>query len=179
MTTDVFMSGFGGQGILLAGNLLAYAAIEQGLNASFFPAYGVEKRGGAANCTVIVTDGEVGSPVVGAPGQVLLFNQLSVDKYYARVRSGGLCLINSSLAKVPDAARRGDIDTVLLPATDMAVEIGDARLINMVMLGALIARTEVVPMAAVKAALAGVLPERNHRFIPMNHAALDAGAAKV
>jgi 2-oxoglutarate ferredoxin oxidoreductase subunit gamma len=179
MTTDVFMAGFGGQGILLAGNLLAYAAIEQGLNASFFPAYGVEKRGGAANCTVIVTDGDVGSPVVGNPGQVLLFNQLSLDKFYPRVRKGGLCLINSSLAKIPEGEQRDDIDALLLPATDMAVEAGDARLVNMVMLGAFIARCEVVPMTAVKSALAGVLPERNHRFLPMNYAALDAGAARA
>jgi len=177
MIHDVFMAGFGGQGILLAGNLLAYAAIDQGLNASFFPAYGVEKRGGAANCTVIVTDGDVGSPVVGEPGKVLLFNQLSLEKYYPRVRKGGLCLINSSLAKLAVEDLRDDIATLQLPATDMAVEAGDARLVNMVMLGAFIGRTRVVPMEAVKAALAGVLPERNHRFIPMNHTALDAGAA--
>jgi len=179
MMQDVFMAGFGGQGILLAGNLLAYAAIAQGLNASFFPAYGVEKRGGAANCTVIITDDEVGSPVVGEPGKVLLFNQLSADKYYPRVKAGGVCLVNASLARIAEADLRTDIDTIQLPATDMAVSVGDARLVNMVMLGAFVARTGVVPLDTLKEALTGVLPERNHRFIPMNHAALDLGAAQV
>ena len=175
MMQDVFMSGFGGQGVLLAGNLLAYTAIEAGLNASFFPAYGVEKRGGAANCTVIISDADVGSPVVGNPSTLLAFNLLSAEKFYPNVKVGGLCLINSSLAK--NLPIRDDVETIMIPATDMAIEAGDARLVNMVMLGAMLGLTQPVTIDAVKSGLAGILPERNHRFLPMNNKALDAGFA--
>ena len=175
MMQDVFMAGFGGQGILLTGNLLAYTAIEAGLNASFFPAYGVEKRGGAANCTVVITDGDIGSPVVGNPSILLAFNPLAVQKFYPQVKSGGLCLANFSLIK--EMTPRDDVETVMIPATEMAIESGDARLVNMVMLGAMLGRNQVVTLDAVKSGLAGILPERNHRFLPMNNKALDAGYA--
>jgi 2-oxoglutarate ferredoxin oxidoreductase subunit gamma len=173
MIQDIFMAGFGGQGVLLTGNLLAYTAIEAGLNASFFPAYGVEKRGGAANCTVVISDGDIGSPVIGNPSTLLVFNPLTAEKYYPQVKVGGFCLANSSLIK--ELPVRDDVETVMIPATEMAIEAGDTRLINMVMLGAMLGRNEVVSLAAVKSALAGILPERNHRFLPMNHKALDAG----
>ena len=149
MYFDVFMAGFGGQGILLIGNLLAYAAIREGKNASFFPAYGVEKRGGAATCTVVITDGEVESPVVGRPGAALLFNPLSMEKYFERVRPGGFTLINSSL--VEDAGRgRADLSLLRLPLNDMALQIGDARLLNMIAVGAYARRTGAVSLPASK-----------------------------
>src|SRR5512136_1287308 len=97
MRRDVFIAGFGGQGVLLAGNLLSLAAINEGKNVSFFPSYGVEKRGGAAMCTVVIADGEVGSPVVGNPTVVVVLNQLSLEKYGAKVKPGGTLIINSSL----------------------------------------------------------------------------------
>jgi 2-oxoglutarate ferredoxin oxidoreductase subunit gamma len=175
MIQDVFMAGFGGQGILLTGNLLAYTAIEAGLNASFFPAYGVEKRGGAANCTVVISDSDIGSPVVGNPSTLLAFNPLAAEKFYPQVKVGGFCLANSSLIK--EMPIRDDVETVMIPATEMAIEAGDARLINMVMLGALLGRNKSVSLDAVKSGLAGILPERNHRFLPMNHKALDTGFA--
>ena len=170
---DIFMAGFGGQGILLAGNLLAYTAIEAGLNASFFPAYGVEKRGGAANCTVVLSDGDVGSPVVGNPSTLLAFNPIAAEKFYPKVKVGGLCLANSSLIK--ELPVRDDVETILIPATEMAIDAGDARLVNMVMLGAMLGSVQPVTLDAVKSGLAGILPERNHRFLPMNYSALDAG----
>jgi 2-oxoglutarate ferredoxin oxidoreductase subunit gamma len=169
------MAGFGGQGILLIGNLLAYAAIREGKNASFFPAYGVEKRGGAATCTVVVSDGEVGSPIIGRPGAALLLNQLSMEKYFDRVRPGGFCLLNTSLVETAAGARE-DLDVLHLPLNEMALEIGDARLVNMICIGAYAERTGVVALASLKAALAEILPERNHRFIPLNVAAIDRGA---
>lgn len=175
MNHDVFMAGFGGQGILLIGNLLAYATILEGNNASYFPAYGVEKRGGAATCTVVMSDGQVGSPVVGEPEAALLLNPLSMEKYYSRVRSGGFALINSSLIE-EDGSSRDDLKKVLVPANDMALEAGDARLVNMIVLGAYIEYSKVVGMDSVKEALKVVLPERNHRFLPMNHKALEMGA---
>src|SRR6266568_7819620 len=97
MRYDVFFAGYGGQGVLLAGNLLSYAAIHEGKNVSFFPAYGVEKRGGAAMCTVVFAEGDTGSPVVGQPSVSVLLNQLSFDKYAAKVKPGGVCIVNSTL----------------------------------------------------------------------------------
>jgi 2-oxoglutarate ferredoxin oxidoreductase subunit gamma len=175
MTYDVFMAGFGGQGILLIGNLLAYAAILEGKNASYFPAYGVEKRGGAATCTVVVSDEEVGSPVIGRPAAALLLNQLSMEKYFDRVRTGGFCLINTSLVETSPGGR-DDIDILCLPLNDMALEVGDARLVNMITIGAYTEWTGAVALASLKAALKDVLPERNHRFIPLNVEAIDRGA---
>ncbi len=178
MYHDVFMAGFGGQGVLLAGNLLAYAAIIEGHNASFFPAYGVEKRGGAAMCTVVITDGEVESPVVGQPGSTLIFNALSMEKYFAKVRPGGFCLVNSSL--VEDAGdSRADLDLLHLPLNEMALEIGDPRLINMIAVGAYVRKSGAVSLASLEKALHAVLPERNHRFIPLNVRAIELGAAAV
>ena len=120
------MAGFGGQGILLIGNLLAYAAIREGRNTSYFPAYGVEKRGGAATCTVVVADGEVGSPVIGNPGAAILLNPLSMEKYFGRVRAGGLCIVNSSLIE-ESGDGRSDLRVLRLPLNELALEIGDAR----------------------------------------------------
>lgn len=174
MNEDVFMAGFGGQGILLIGNLLAYAAIEAGKNASFFPAYGPEKRGGAAMCSVIVTDQEIGSPVVGRPSNVLLLNQDAMVKYYPRVCSGGLCLYNSSLIDASDH-QRSDISSLAIPANEIATVIGNVKLANMVMLGALLARNPLVSLDSIKQALDVIIPERNKRFIPANLLALDRG----
>jgi 2-oxoglutarate ferredoxin oxidoreductase subunit gamma len=175
MTYDVFMAGFGGQGILLIGNLLAYAAIREGMNASYFPAYGVEKRGGAATCTVVVSDEEVGSPVIGRPGAALIFNPLSMEKYFGKVRPGGLCLVNTSLVE-DFGQERNDLDILRMPLNEMALEAGDARLVNMVALGAYAAKIPVVSLDSLKAALHDALPERNHRFIPLNVQAIDLGA---
>ncbi len=175
MNHDVYMAGFGGQGILLIGNLLAYATILEGNQASYFPAYGVEKRGGAATCTIVMSDKSVGSPVVGEPEAALLLNPLSMEKYYSHVRSGGFALINSSLID-DDGSRRDDIKRLLIPANEMALEIGDSRLVNMIVLGAYVEYSKVVSVDSLKEALKEVLPERNHRFLPMNHQALEAGA---
>lgn len=178
MNEDVFMAGFGGQGILLIGNLLAYAAIEAGKNASFFPAYGPEKRGGAAMCSVIVADQEIGSPVVGEPSNVLLLNQNAMDKYFPRIRAGGLCLYNSSLIDASDH-QRSDISILAIPANEIATEVGNVKLANMVMLGALLALNPMVTLESIKQALDIIIPERNKRFIPANLQALDRGYAFV
>ena len=175
MHYDVFMAGFGGQGILLIGNLLAYAAIKEGMNASYFPAYGVEKRGGAATCTVVISDEEVGSPVIGRPGAALIFNPLSMEKYFSKIKPGGFCLINASLVE-DSGQERNDLDILRMPLNEMALEAGDARLVNMVALGAYAAKIPAVSFDSLKAALHDVLPERNHHFIPLNVRAIDLGA---
>jgi len=178
MRHDLFISGFGGQGVLLAGNLLSYAAIIEGKNVSFYPSYGVEKRGGAAMCTVVIADGEVGSPVVGSPSVTVLLNQLSLDKYGLRTRPGGACIINTSLIDTAGFDRR-DIEIILLPMNEIAMELGDSRMVNMVAVGAYSALTKAVKISSLAEALKEALPERNHRFIPANVKAIEAGAARV
>ena len=175
MRNDVLIAGFGGQGVLLAGNLLSYAALEEGKNVSYFPAYGVEKRGGTATCTVVIADGEVGSPVVGSPSVLVALNQGSLDRFGMRVRPGGICIINSSLAD-PATLTRDDIQVVPVAMNDIASDLGDPRMVNMVAIGAYVALTEAVSLAALADALKEALPERNHRFIPANLKAIETGA---
>lgn len=178
MRHDVFISGFGGQGVLLAGNLLSYAALIEGKNVSFFPSYGVEKRGGAAMCTVVIADGEVGSPVVGAPSVSIFLHQASLDKYGAKTKTGGTCIINSSLIDVSGFNRR-DINTILLPMNEIAIELGDPRMVNMVAVGAYAALTKAVAISSLTEALKEALPERNHKYIPANLKAIEAGVARI
>jgi 2-oxoglutarate ferredoxin oxidoreductase subunit gamma len=178
MHYDVFISGFGGQGVLLAGNLLSYAAIIEGKNVSFFPAYGVEKRGGAAMCTVVIAAGEVGSPVIGNPSVSIVLNQASLDKFGPKVKPGGLCIVNTSLIDT-SGFNRDDIEIVCLPMNEIAMQLGDARMVNMVAVGAYVAKTGAVSPASLAEALKDALPERNHRFIPANVKAIEAGAAQI
>lgn len=175
MRYDVFIAGYGGQGVLLAGNLLSYAAIREGKNVSFFPAYGVEKRGGAAMCTVVFADGDTGSPVVGNPSVSVLLNQLSFDKYAAKVKRGGVCIVNSSLVETGGINLPG-VEMVLVPMNQIAIDIGDIRMVNMVACGAYIEKTGALSSNSLEAALKKALPERNHKLIPANVKAMEAGA---
>jgi len=178
MRHDVFIAGYGGQGVLLAGNLLSYAAIHEGKNVSFFPAYGVEKRGGAAMCTVVIADGDTGSPVVGHPSVAVMLNQLSFDKYAAKVKPGGYCIVNSSLVEADDSALPG-ITLLRIPMNQIAIELGDARMVNMVACGAYAEVSGALALTSLHEALKKTLPERNHKFIPANIRAMDAGTEQV
>jgi 2-oxoglutarate ferredoxin oxidoreductase subunit gamma len=178
MHHDVFIAGFGGQGVLLAGNLLSYAAMAEGKNVSYFPAYGVEKRGGAAMCTVVIADGEVGSPVVGNPSVSVMLNQSSLEKFGGKVKPGGICIVNSSLIDTTGFTRT-DIAIAPVPMNEIALQYGDARMANMVAVGAYAALTKAVGLRSLAEALKEVLPERNHRFIPANIKAMEAGAEMV
>jgi 2-oxoglutarate ferredoxin oxidoreductase subunit gamma len=176
MRHDVFIAGYGGQGVLLAGNLLSYAAIHEGKNVSFFPAYGVEKRGGSAMCTVVFADGDTGSPVVGHPSVSVILNQLSFDKYAAKVKQGGICIVNSSLVECAGVDLPG-VEIVRVPMNQIAIELGDVRMVNMVACGAYVAKTGALAQGSLEEALKKALPERNHRLIPANVKAIEAGAA--
>lgn len=134
MQHDVVIAGFGGQGVMLMGRILAYAGMRQGLEVSWFPSYGPEMRGGTANCTVVLSDRPVGSPVVEFPRSLLAMNLPSLDKFEPKVKPGGLVLVNSSL--IPRPVRRDDLRVVLVPANDIANDIGNPRGANMVALGA-------------------------------------------
>ncbi len=178
MRHDVFISGYGGQGVLLAGNLLSYAAIHEGKNVSFFPAYGVEKRGGSAMCTVVFSEGDTGSPVVGHPSVTVVLNQLSFDKYAAKVKQGGVCIVNSSLVESAEVEIPG-VEMVRVPMNQLALDLGDVRMVNMVACGAYAAKTGSLSLDSLGEALKKALPERNHRLIPANVRAIAAGAAAV
>lgn len=175
MRHDVLIAGFGGQGVLLAGNMLSYAAIDEGKNVSYFPAYGVEKRGGSATCTVVIANGAVGSPVVGSMSTLVALNQASLERFGDKVRPGGICVVNTSLVDT-STLKRDDITVVPVAMNDIAMELGDARMVNMVALGAYVALTGAVGMESLSEALKEALPERNHRFIPANIKAIEAGA---
>jgi len=176
MRHDVFIAGYGGQGVLLAGNLLSYAAIHEGMNVSFFPAYGVEKRGGSAMCTIVFAHGDTGSPVVGHPSVSVLLNQLSFDKYAAKVKPGGICIINSSLIDC-DGVELPGVELLKVPMNQIALDLGDIRMLNMVACGAYAAKTGALPLQSLEEALKKALPERNHRLIPANIMAINAGVS--
>jgi 2-oxoglutarate ferredoxin oxidoreductase subunit gamma len=168
------IAGFGGQGVLVAGKLLAYAGMLEGKHVTWFPSYGAEIRGGTANCTVIISGSEIGSPVVQHPSAMLIFNEASFVKFEKRIKEGGHLFLNSSLVQTP--SNRHDIIRIEIRANDIAEDLGDSRIANMVMLGAFLEKTRVVAMESVLAALKQVLPQRRHSLIPLNENALRRGA---
>jgi len=139
---EVTWAGFGGQGVMVAGQLLAYTGIAEGKNVVWLPSYGPEMRGGTAYCTVVVSDSLIGSPVINNPTCCCVFNRPSFDKFSPRVKPGGFLLVNSSLIDV--TTDRTDITEILVPANQMAMDAGNARAANVAMLGAFIGATEVV-----------------------------------
>lgn len=175
MQTDIIISGFGGQGVLFAGQLLSYAAMDEGKNVTWIPSYGPEMRGGTANCTVVVSDEEIGSPMVRFPDAVIVMNLPSLDKYESQIKPGGLLVINTSI--IDRKATRTDIRVVEVPANEIAEEIGDRRLTNMVLLGCLVSNLPILPLAAISKALKEHLPARHHKLIPANMQAIEKGAS--
>ncbi|MBN2333705.1 MAG: 2-oxoacid:acceptor oxidoreductase family protein [Deltaproteobacteria bacterium] len=179
MYSDVIMAGFGGQGIMLIGNLLAYAAIHEEKNVTFLPSYGVEMRGGTANCSVVISDREIGSPVVGLPSSLIIMNRPSLVKFEAWMKPGGVLILNSSLVPAEEGSR-DDIEMIALPLIQIAQEeVGNSKLANMVALGAYVEKTGVVAVAAVLAALEDALNPKYHSMIPVNQRAIEQGAALV
>jgi 2-oxoglutarate ferredoxin oxidoreductase subunit gamma len=174
MYQDVMIAGFGGQGVLVAGKLLAYAGMLEGRRVTWFPSYGAEIRGGTANCTVIISSGEIGSPVTEHPSAMIILNEASFIKFEKRIQKGGSLFLNTSLVQAP--SNRPDIIRVEVRATGIAEELGDIRIANMVMLGAFLEETGVVSLDSVLSALKQVLPARRHALIPLNEAALKQGA---
>ncbi|NOY87718.1 MAG: 2-oxoacid:ferredoxin oxidoreductase subunit gamma [Deltaproteobacteria bacterium] len=175
MYYDIFISGFGGQGILLAGQLLAEAGMKKGLNVTFFPSYGVEMRGGTARCTVVLSDEDIGSPIVDNPKCVIAMNQPSLVRYQKSVSPGGILIVNSSLARVEDVKSDG-LKTCAVPMSELAMELGNGRLANMVGLGAFAQLSGALSPDEVAGAVESVVSARNRKFIPMNEKAIREGA---
>jgi 2-oxoglutarate ferredoxin oxidoreductase subunit gamma len=174
MQKEIIIAGFGGQGVLFAGQVLAYAAMDLGKEVTWIPSYGPEMRGGTANCTVVIADEEIGSPLVQHPPFAIALNLPSFDKYETEMQTGGVLVVNQSM--VDRGAKRTDIQTVMVPANDIAEEIGNKKLTNMVTVGALVAALpELVTLEAVEEALRGHLPKRHQHLLPQNFQALRRG----
>lgn len=173
MTLEVIMAGFGGQGVMLIGMLLSYGGMLEKKYVSWMPSYGPEMRGGTANCSVVVSPDPIVSPVVTEPTVVVAMNLPSMDKFEPVIRPGGLLIVNSSL--INRKPKRDDIKVVEVPANDIADNLGNLKVANMVILGALLGLTEVVSIDSIVTSLKKVLPERRHDLIPVNKAALEKG----
>ena len=173
MQYDIIFSGFGGQGALFAGQLLAYAAMDEGRYVTWIPSYGPEMRGGTAHCTVIVSDEEIGSPLVRHPTNVVALNNPSVEKYVPLLASGGNLIYNSSLAVTVVA--RHDIHAIPIAASTVANDLGNPKLINMIMLGALLELTQALPIPAVERALEIHLSAHHRGLLDLNKQALHRG----
>ena len=173
---DVIIAGFGGQGVMLIGNLLAQAGMEYGLNVTFIPVYGAEMRGGTANCTVVLDEYPVGSPLVRSPLSTIVLNLPSLDKFQPRLHADGVQIVNSSLI---DVNATNTLDTsknsVCIPVNDIAHKLGSVKMANMVALGAWIKATQYLPLEVVQDALHRVVSAHYAKLIPKNAKALQAG----
>ncbi len=176
MTYEIISAGFGGQGVLLLGQLITYAGMREGKNVSWLPSYGPEMRGGTANCSVIVSDEEIGSPVVNEADIVVVMNRPSLDKYESYVKKGGLLFINSSL--IDKKVERDDIEAVYVPANELADELGNQKVANIVMLGAVLNRTGIVKPETCIAQMKESFGERKAHLIPLNEKAIHMFDAK-
>jgi len=173
MQKEIIISGFGGQGVLFAGQVIAYAAMDSGKEVTWIPSYGPEMRGGTANCTVVIADHEIGSPLVKNPPLVIALNLPSFDKYESMMQVGGTLVVNQSM--VDRGAKRDDIHTIFVAANEIAEQIGDKKLTNMVTVGALLAALPEVTVEALEAALKAHLPARHQHLLPKNYEALRRG----
>jgi len=175
MVHDVLIAGFGGQGVLFMGNLLAQAGMEEGLEVTFMPAYGVEMRGGTANCNVILSSEEIGSPISDNPVSGIMMNEASLVRFLKSVQSEGFLFINSSLVSAGLVTRR-DVQCVAVPANDLAKRIGNDQMASLVMLGCFVEWTGVLPGAALPRAMEFMLsPKAREKFLAVNLAALEEG----
>lgn len=173
MQTEIIFSGFGGQGILFAGQLLTYAAMDAGKEVTWIPSYGPEMRGGTANCTVIIADDEIGSPNVRNPRAALVFNLPSLDKYEHLIVPEGVLIANASL--INRDFKRTDLVSLMIPANEIAESLGEKRLLNMVMLGAMLEKLPVLSVEMIEQALEDHMPERHKHLLEKNKAALRKG----
>ncbi len=173
MLQEVLIAGFGGQGVLSTGQLLAYAGMIENKQVAWIPSYGPEMRGGTANCGITISDEPISSPLVTEPTTLIVMNRPSLDKFEKSVVPGGLILINSSL--VDQKVTRQDLQVLEIPANRIAEELGNTKVANNIILGVLIELTGIVSLEAVVESLKKVLPARRHNLIPVNQQAIEKG----
>ena len=174
MTEKIVISGFGGQGVMFMGKILAYAGMLADKEISWIPSYGPEMRGGTANCSVIVSEEEINCPLVNKPSLVVAMNGPSLEKFLPTVEPGGLVIINSSI--VIDEVSRNDVRVLKIPAQELAAEkVGKANLANVVILGALLAKIDVLTLEDVVSALKEVVAAKRPEMLAINQQALEVG----
>lgn len=176
MTHEIVLAGFGGQGVMLMGQLLTYAGMLESKNVSWIPSYGPEMRGGTANCSVIISDEPIGAPIVTEPTTVVAMNLPSLDKFEPQMKKGGTLIINSSL--IERGAKRSDVKAYQIPSNDIANELGNAKVANMVVLGAIIAATGAVSQESVLKAFAKMFAKKPG-LLAINEQAINRGAEFV
>lgn len=177
MKEEIIIAGFGGQGVLSMGKILAYAGLMDGKEVTWMPAYGPEQRGGTANVTVILSDQPISSPILGSYDTAVVLNQQSLDKFEPKVKPGG-CLIYdpSGIHRLPT---RTDVKVISIDATTAAIELGNSKTYNMILLGALLGARNLLPTEAVIKGLKKTLPERHHHLIPLNEQAIEKGRSLI
>ncbi len=177
MLHEIIISGFGGQGALFAGQLIAYGGLAEGRHVTWIPSYGPEMRGGTANCTVIISDEEIGSPLVRRPSAAIVLNPPSFDRYEPAMQKDGVLLVNSSLISSPN--QRPDIRRIDLDANQMAADLGAAQMANVIMVGALVAATGMLELETLDRVLEEHVSARHRDKLDANKKALRSGAAAV
>jgi len=177
MLERIIISGFGGQGVMLIGRLLAYAGMIEGKKVAWMPSYGPEMRGGTANCTVLISTKEIGSPIVSHPKVLIAMNQPSLDKFESNVNENGLIILNDSLIK--REVKRDDVNVIKIPADDIADKLGNSRAANMVILGAYVKKSGAVKLETIFKALEKALTGRNKKLLSLNKEALKQGTELV
>lgn len=173
MMDQIILSGFGGQGVMFIGKVLAYAAMAGDLQVCWIPSYGPEMRGGTANCSVIISDVEINSPVLDQADAAIVLNQPSYDKFLPRIKPGGVLVVNSSI--VQNNQVRDDIKIIAIPATDIANELGKSALANMVCLGAMIPNLKLIDMNTMSKALDAVVGKKKPELYEINIQAIKKG----
>ncbi len=177
MTEEIIIAGFGGQGVLSMGKILAYSGIMQDQEVSWMPSYGPEMRGGTANVTVIVSDERISSPILHFFDTAIILNQQSMDKFESAVKPGGLLLYDDNgVIRLP---KRKDINICEISAAKAAADMGNTKIANMITLGAFLKLKPIVKMENVLKGLKKSLPERHHHLIPMNEKAISKGMELV
>jgi 2-oxoglutarate ferredoxin oxidoreductase subunit gamma len=174
---EIICAGFGGQGVLSMGSIIAYAGMIEGKEVSWMPSYGPEMRGGTANCIVIVSDSRISSPIITKFDTAFVLNQPSLDKFEKAVKPGGLLLYEQSTIIHPPT--RTDIDVVCIPAIEEADKLKAKQVANMIMVGAFLEKKPIVKMETIISTLKKVLPEHRHHMIPVNEQALKRGSELV
>ena len=177
MNEELIIAGFGGQGVLSMGMTLAYAGMVEDKQITWFPSYGPEMRGGTANCTVIVSDTIVSSPIISSYDTAIVLNQPSLEKFEPKVKPGGTLIYESNTVSTPPT--RKDIDIYAIAGAVEAGKIGNARTMNMIILGAFLSKKPLVSVKSIMEALSKVLPERNHHLLPINEKALKHGMSLI
>ncbi|GAB4033069.1 MAG: 2-oxoacid:acceptor oxidoreductase family protein [Elusimicrobiota bacterium] len=174
MYQGIRISGFGGQGVISAGVLLAYTGILENKNVSFFPSYGAEMRGGTANCSVVIASEEVDTPIVSSPDTVIVLNEPSLAKFGSMVKPNGILIVNTSLIKTEPS--RKDVKIIKVPCNEIADKLGNAKVMNMVALGVFAKATGAVSLSAIARALPKVYKKLKPEVIELNVKALEEGA---